>query len=597
MLKKRIALAASLCALVLAGPTGGAPGWLSAEDLSAPGQHASSTEVALDAAGNALAAWVRAGVVQSSWRPAGGAWQPTQNVSVPSQPADFLQLAMNARGDAIAIWKRENGANDVIQAAVRPVGASWQAVQDVSAAGMVSAPDVALDAAGNAVAVWTGHNGSHFEIVAAIRPAGGAWQPPTDLSAPGQHNDSPEVAIDPAGNTVVVWRGQAASHVARAAVRPVSDGIWQGPQDISAADDYAVGPQVSVDAAGNAVAVWQGFKLGEGGYKVRTAFRPAGGPWGAPQDISGVSVESMGADVDMASGGTAVAIWTRAAGSDQRVEAAVRPTGGGWEAPVPLSAPGTFAYSPRAAFDAAPNAVAAWQGLVGADSIVQGTSRFGGTWLPAIDLSEAGQAAVSPQVASDPAGNAFAVWERSNGTHYIAQAALYDGAGPLLRSVRAPARGFARQRLTFSVDAFDVGSPLGPPVWTFGDGKSATGQTVTHTYARGGKYVVTVTQHDAVGNASSAQRLLTLRVARCFGRAATRVGTAGADRIVGTRRADVIVTLAGADRVRGRGGPDRICGGKGRDRLAGGAGNDLLNGGPGRDVCSQGRGRGRLVAC
>ncbi len=81
---------------------------------------------------------------------------------------------------------------------------------------------------------------------------------------------------------------------------------------------------------------------------------------------------------------------------------------------------------------------------------------------------------------------------------------------------------------------------------------------------------------------------------RCGGRAATIVGTFGADKIRGTKGADVIVTLPGADEVKGLGGKDRICGGAGRDRLAGGKGNDILIGGAGRDRLLGGPGKDRL---
>jgi len=61
---------------------------------------------------------------------------------------------------------------------------------------------------------------------------------------------------------------------------------------------------------------------------------------------------------------------------------------------------------------------------------------------------------------------------------------------------------------------------------------------------------------------------------RCFGKAATRVGTSKRDVIRGTRKRDVIVGLGGPDTLIGRGGPDLLCGNKGRDKLRGGPGRD-----------------------
>ena len=81
---------------------------------------------------------------------------------------------------------------------------------------------------------------------------------------------------------------------------------------------------------------------------------------------------------------------------------------------------------------------------------------------------------------------------------------------------------------------------------------------------------------------------------RCFGRAATIVGTPGHDSLPGTEGPDVIVGLGGNDFIGGRGGADRICGGAGDDAadaeggtdapgLDGGPGEDLIRGGPGVD--------------
>ena len=101
--------------------------------------------------------------------------------------------------------------------------------------------------------------------------------------------------------------------------------------------------------------------------------------------------------------------------------------------------------------------------------------------------------------------------------------------------------------------------------------------------------------------------------ARCGGRRATKVGTAGRNTITGTNRRDVIAALGGNDRVRGRGGNDLIClgggrdvanggGGKddirgdaGNDSISGAAGNDKLNGGRGKDTLGGGGGKDTLI--
>ena len=83
--------------------------------------------------------------------------------------------------------------------------------------------------------------------------------------------------------------------------------------------------------------------------------------------------------------------------------------------------------------------------------------------------------------------------------------------------------------------------------------------------------------------------------ATCAGRAATKVGTGGADVIVGTSGRDVIAARGGNDTVRGLGNKDIVCGGGGKDTIKGGAGNDRLKGGRGRDTLRGGTGDDRLL--
>jgi hypothetical protein len=597
MLTRLFAGAACLCALVFVSGAQAAPAWLPAQDLSTTGRDALAPKVALDASGNALVIWRRAGIVQAAEHSAGGSWEAPADLSAAGQEAVDHQVAVDPAGNAIAVWYRSNGMHDIVQAAVRPARGSWQAAQDLSVLGQdASTPYVAFDLAGNAIAVWSRLDGSNFIVQAAFRPAGGSWQlPAQDLTVPGHDAAFPQVAFDAAGNAIAAWhRSDGANYVVQAAFRPAGGG-WQLPaQTLSLTGANAFSPQLAVDPAGNAVAVWERASV------VQAAVRPVGGPWQPADNLSLPAGSATNPQVALGETGSAVAVWQGWNGMNYIIRASMRPLSGIWQPAEDLSALGESAFDPQVALDPAGNAVAVWKRPGTTNIPAQAAVRpVGGPWQPPTDVSAStlGVNAESPQVAIDPAGNALAVWQWNTPPNYVVQATAYDVAGPIVRAVAIPAGAFARQRLTFSLDAFDAWSALAPPVWTFGDGKSATGQTVTHTFARGGAYTVGVTQADAVGNVSAATRTLTLRVARCFGKAATRVGTSGPDRIVGTRRADVIVTLAGNDRVRGRGGNDRICGGKGRDRLAGGAGNDLLNGGPGRDICSQGGGRGRLVAC
>jgi Ca2+-binding RTX toxin-like protein len=82
---------------------------------------------------------------------------------------------------------------------------------------------------------------------------------------------------------------------------------------------------------------------------------------------------------------------------------------------------------------------------------------------------------------------------------------------------------------------------------------------------------------------------------RCFGKAATIVGTNKGERLRGTRGNDVIVARGGHDLINSGGGKDRICGGTGDDVLLAGPGKDFLDGQLGSDFLAGGPSRDRLL--
>src|SRR5262249_52265721 len=154
------------------------------------------------------------------------------------------------------------------------------------------------------------------------------------------------------------------------------------------------------------------------------------------------------------------------------------------------------ASDPQVAVDPNGNAVAVW---IGGNGTVQAAIRPAATrlWQPAATVSDTG--ASSPSVAIDAAGNALAVWSQASPDRLVVESGEFSASGPVLQRLHVPAHGRVRRRIAFSVKPAAWAAPLsGLPVWRFGDGKSATGASVAHTYARPGRYTVVVTQADAV---------------------------------------------------------------------------------------------------
>ena len=108
-----------LCAMALPA-SAHAGAWLPpAFDLSSNGFDASEVHVAMDASGDTLTVWVRHGVVQSSFRPAGGRTASAGRRTCQGRrrfPAIYGSR-WTPTGDAVAVWQTDGGS---IQAAFKP---------------------------------------------------------------------------------------------------------------------------------------------------------------------------------------------------------------------------------------------------------------------------------------------------------------------------------------------------------------------------------------------------------------------------------------------------------------------------------------------
>jgi hypothetical protein len=523
----RIARAATVAAwmltaaLAVAAPSAwAAPAWLAQPDLTASGDNASLPAVAMNGPGDIVVAWQRSSggdvFAQASLRDAG----TNSSTPVPLGPAGLSalgtpQAAIDDAGNAIVVWQQPDGLtlNTIVRAALRPAGGSFGEPVTVSATGTVSIhPHVAMNAAGDAIVVWEHVANSDVVVQAAVRPAGGAFAAPVDVSAAGLQAPLPDVAIDNAGNATVVWtQTTAAGATAQAATRPAG-GAFAAPVDLSATGQVS-GARVGGDGAGETVAVWAHVDAASH-WVVQAATRPAGGGFTAPVDLSVAGRDAVDPQVALDAAGNALAVWSRSDGATGIVQLATRPAGGSFTAPADVSAAGGEARVPDVAAGPSGDAAVTWQRSDGTNTIVQAAVRPAGTGFgPVTDLSAPGRDAVAPRLGVDTGGDAIVVWQRSEGTNTNDQAAGYDAAGPQLRGQSIPATATTGTAASYAVSPLDVWSPVGSTQWIFDDGTSASGASVAHDFASPGDHVVAVTATDALGNTTSATRLVTVAAA------------------------------------------------------------------------------------
>jgi len=197
-------------------------------------------------------------------------------------------VAMGANGNFVVTWWQTDNfvGGRLFNAAAQPIGPIFTVQKASSTA--ASHPTPAMDDAGNFVVAWNATQGGQGDEVYAQRyNAAGAAQGKkltvNTYSSRGQHD--PSVDVDADGDFLVAWTSQAqdGSGDGVYAQRYRRDGAKQGGEfrvNTTTAGGQS-GASVALDAAGDAVVVWQGPAAdGTGaawGQRYTAAGAPAGG--------------------------------------------------------------------------------------------------------------------------------------------------------------------------------------------------------------------------------------------------------------------------------------------------------------------------------
>ena len=474
-----------------AGFDAGEPAWLAPANLAEGIPHLAYPDpaVAVDRHGDAAAVWSDCSGAECGWtnrfveaafRPAGGSWGAPTHLSGMSGVISRSQIAFDQRGDTVAVFAvysypgtSEIPADDeVVQAAVRPAGGSWQKAVNLSSGCEISAfsmnPHLAVAASGEVVASWRCQAAGTKRIMAqaAYMPTGGGWQAPVNLAEATQEGgketlSSPNVVLDSQGNAFTGWSYDGTSEVA---YRPAGDS-WQTSTDIAEAGGT---PELAVDGQGNAYAlVTQNEELA-------IADRPSGSTWQAPVEIAPKDSEGGPYQPELAvdSQGEAVVIWWQDDDQYADVHAARKPAGAsGWQTPITLSR-GCAAFDfcvpePQVTFDERGNAVAIWQHQGSQRLVTQAARLSAGAWHGPVEIPGT-EEAWDARLALDGYGNGVAVWEGAStsesSSDWTVQAATYTVAQPTITKVEpdsGPASGGTAVTITgerLDATAVDFGS-------------------------------------------------------------------------------------------------------------------------------------------
>jgi Ca2+-binding RTX toxin-like protein len=533
--------------------------------------------------GDAVVTWVefdgQTDRIQGIARAAAGTLSTVQTLSASGQYAEEPQVSVDTNGNAIFIWERlDTTTSALIETRTRTQAGTLGTTEVHTATGQKAlAPQIGFDSSGNAVFTWGRFDGTSttccFLIQTRRRTSAGALSAIQNLSLAGQNGKEPQIAVAPNGDAVYTWSRFDGKYQRVQARQRLSAGTLAGLQTVSSVGPDGFTAQTAVAPNGSAVFTWMAFDGTHNLIQARTS--TATGGLSPVQTLSDTTQNASQPQVGVDSSGNAVFVWKRSDGTNTRIEARTRSSTGTLGTVQVLSAAGQNADVPQVAVDPNGNAVFTWTRSDGTNTRVEAVARSsGGTLSPVQVLSAAGQNATQPQVGIDSTGNAVFTWTRSDGTNTRIEAITRSSAGTFGGVQLISVAGQNASEPQVAVD------PIGDSVFTWKRSDGTNTRIETYALPAGGAFGAAASQ---TADRSSVAPAV---VDPCAGAPLWPGATNGNDTVNGTAGDDVIFTGDGNDTIHGLGGNDTLCGGNGADILDGGAGADYMSGGAGTDTAT-----------
>ena len=342
-------------------------------------------------------------------------WQSSTRLEKVADAAYYPQVAFSADGSAMAIWHIAGGSGNALRSSLFQPGQGWGISEQVSTAGGAFDPRLGMDDSGHAIVVWIENDGIRDNIWSARYSPGSGWDTAQLIETANKGDASvPQISVDAVGNAFAIWQyddGIRNNIMANQYLVGVGWGIAQlvESDDINTATD----PQIVMDKNLNAIAVWRQWDGTR--FNIRSNRYTAGLGWGRDQLIeSNNSGDASYPQIAIDQSGNAMAIWQLDNGPISDIHANIFFAGSGWgNAELIDTEDLCAAYFPQVGMDANGNAIAVWAQISGLRSNIW-SNRFtlGGGWSGATLIETDTSNVGAPQIAVDAQGNALAVWRQ-----------------------------------------------------------------------------------------------------------------------------------------------------------------------------------------
>ena len=468
------------------------------------------------------------GVFSRVSRP-GGALGPVTVVAEGIDTGDLHDLpkapsvAAGADGTIRAVWTREfmNCSLDCDYWSVaemitldedgRPAGTA-QAMDSTSPGSGSYIGDISLSVAedGNALAAWKKNQVATSDIVAATAEPGDTAEIHYSLNSALQMGD-PKAAAKSGGGGFLAVPFQGADAKLEG-MMIAADGSATPHETLATGPGEPKDVTALIDSTGKGTAVFQQSVDGTGDMWMRQ-MNPAGSPLGSgPVKLSNEIplANSWAQDAAVGPGDEIVVLWAQPDEPDDDERAWVRPVS-------PAGVPGTSARVnptsgdiPWAKLALAPSGggFAAYIEFDGdSGELKLDVRELGPGYVPTgspstILESDLFEGIEDPDLAIDLSGEASVTWQGQDpgGPGYHLFSSIFEETAPELE-VSVPPKAAQGQEIEVRATATDR-NPVSV-TWDFGDGGTAQGTVVRHTYATAGTFQVRTTATDAAGNATT----------------------------------------------------------------------------------------------
>jgi hypothetical protein len=370
-------------------------------------------------------------LVMTTRHEAGGTWTKPMTIDNAVGNSGAPQLAIAPNGTAVVAFTQSASNQGGQQALVtnRFTG-SWIGPSTIATTGLTPEdPFVALADDGEATVVFHAADDTYPRAWATRSSAAGVFDVPAVMKSNAQPGLFASVTASPDGDAVMTWSESAGgpSSTSLWASRHHA-GTWSAPVRLSSDSGQVLGQIVlGTDASGDVLAIWA-QRIGDGAapYTLQSA-RMSGstGAWSTPVTVNDGTHEVTGPRLSVNAAGEAAAVWFET--NHGVLASRFSSSTSAWDAPALLqAASGQVAFpSPSVGIDAKGNVVASWVQPVGSSPLprlfaAHLSSSDGGAaaWSAPIDLlpdPNATAYAAETQLSVDANGDAVLVWHEDSG--------------------------------------------------------------------------------------------------------------------------------------------------------------------------------------